>query len=261
MSRSVNLDNVHPFQRDGESLETHVVSTLEPHNLKQGESAFAWGGAEAPAREGSNLDEVLQIHEYERQRLGQELHDSSGQLLVALQLSVAHLRIVEESSGHDDIFDEIQDTLGKINQQIRSLAFLHYPMELADRGLGAAVESLARGFGQRTGIATSCKTVGDLTRVDEPSATALLRIAQEALVNVHRHSRASCARVLLRKRGKSAELIVSDDGVGIPEEMPTKARGIGLKGMRHRVEKLGGCFKVRNLERGAEIYASVPLAA
>jgi len=261
MSRSLHLENVHPFQKDGKPLETRAVSTLTSRGLEQEESAFAWGAAQAPSPDGPDLDEVLQIHEYERQRLGQELHDSSGQLLVSLQLSVAHLRVVEENSGHDDIFDEIQDTLGKIHQQIRSLAFLHYPMELADRGLGAAVESLARGFGQRTGIDTSCRTMGDLTRVDEPSATALLRIAQEALVNVHRHSRASSARVLLRKRGKSAELIVSDDGVGIPEEMPTKAGGIGLKGMRHRVEKLGGCFKVRNLERGAEIYASVPLAA
>lgn len=260
MNRSLNLLNSHLFTGDGDPIDAHVASQLRPHDLQKSESAFAWGD-DAPHEERSNLDEVLSIHEYERQRLGQELHDCAGQLLVSAQLGVAHLKILEEDSGNAGLIDEIQDTLSQINQQIRALAFLHYPAELADRGLSAAVESLARGFGQRTGINTSFKAVGDLTRVDEPSAIALLRIAQEALVNIHRHSHASAASVLLRKRARSAELVVSDDGVGIPEEMPTKARGIGLKGMRHRVEKLGGCFRVKNLQPGAEIYASVPFAA
>jgi two-component system NarL family sensor kinase len=257
MSRNLGLLNLSLSKKDGEPIDVRLAPSLESHDRGQSVSAFSWDGDEVP----SNLDEVLSIHEYERQRLGQELHDSAGQLLVSLQLSVAHLRIVEGESGHGELFDQIQETLTEINQQIRSLAFLHYPVELADRGLSAAVESLARGFGQRTGIDTSFKVEGDLARIDEPSARALLRIAQEALVNVHRHSHASSATVLLRKRVKSAELIVSDDGVGIPEEMPTRPGGIGLKGMRDRVEKLGGCFKVTNLERGAEIYASVPLAA
>jgi signal transduction histidine kinase len=204
------------------------------------------------------LDELLKIHEYERQRLGQELHDSAGQLVVALQLSIAHLRSLEEDSGHEDLIEEIQDAVRRIDQEIRSLAFLHYPAELGDRGLCAAVRALAAGFGRRTGIDTSFNAVGDLEELDQSATMALLRVAQEALVNVHRHAHASTATIILRRRDNSIELTVADDGVGIPATL-AGTQGIGMQGMRHRVEMLGGRFQVRNLKRGTKISATVPV--
>src|SRR4029450_7596549 len=160
------------------------------------------------------LDDLLRFHEYERQRLGTELHDSAGQLLVALQLSVAHLREIESDAGHDDLLDEINDTVRRIDQEIRSLAFLDYPAELGDRGLSCAVQALAVGFGRRTGIRTSFKCVGDSTPA-EPISVAMLRVAQEALANIHRHAHASCARVVLERRKAQLHLTISHDGLGV----------------------------------------------
>lgn len=208
------------------------------------------------------LDELLRVHEYERQRLGQELHDTTGQLLVALQLSVAHLRIVEGDSGHECLLDEMQDTIRHIDQEIRALAFLHYPAELGERCLCSAVQALALGFGKRTGIQVTFKCVGDPSAVDESTSMAMLRVAQEALVNIHRHSHAASARVVLERQPERLQLTVTDDGVGICDfDLPTKVKGIGLDGMRHRVETLGGRFRVSTLKRGTKVFASVPVAA
>jgi len=226
-------------------------------------------GSELPAELDSNteearpavLDQMLSIHEYERQRMGQELHDSAGQLLVSLHLSIARLRVIEQDSGHDDLIEEIQGTVRQIDQEIRALAFLHYPAELGDRQLCEAVRSLVTGFGRRTGIRTSFKCLGDGTLVNEPISMTVLRVTQEALVNIHRHSHASCAKVVLDTDANRLHLTVADDGIGLPAADVDKERGIGLQGMRHRVEMHGGRFDVKGLKHGTKVSAIVPLIA
>jgi signal transduction histidine kinase len=208
------------------------------------------------------VDEQLRIHEYERQRMGQELHDSAGQLLVALQLSVARLKAINGDCGHEELIDEIQGVVSQVDREIRALAFLHYPAELGDRCVCSAVEALARGFGRRTGIRTSFMCVGDNSSVDGFTSLAMLRVAQEALVNVHRHSHATSAKVVLKRTSGQLRLTISDDGVGIENGSATgRQPGIGLQGMRHRIEALGGRLQVRRMKRGTAIAATVPVAA
>jgi signal transduction histidine kinase len=245
-----NSDN--PRDRRVEAESTSAAGSPDP--------LFGWsiGPDGFDLTRAKLLDEMLKIHEYERQRLGQELHDSAGQLVVALQLSIAHLKILEEHSGHEDLVEDIQDTVRQIDREIRSLAFLHYPAELGDRDLASAVRALANGFGKRTGIETTFKAAGRVADIKGSSAMALLRVAQEALVNVHRHAHASQASIVLQERGNEIELSVSDDGVGIPPKVLADAYGIGMQGMRHRVEMLGGRFRVKNLRRGTKVFAIVP---
>ena len=201
--------------------------------------------------------QLLDIHEYERQRMGQELHDSAGQLLVSLQLSVARLKTVEH---HEGLINEIQDTVRQIDREIRALAFLHYPAELGGRSLCEAVQAFVQGFGRRTGIRTTFKCLSDPAFVAEQVSLTVLRVAQEALVNVHRHSHASSAKVTIHTDAKELLLTVSDDGIGIGGH-GQDGRGIGLKGMRHRVEMQGGRFNVRSLKHGTKISAAMPFLA
>jgi len=220
------------------------------------ESSMSLKGAQA------RLEELLRIHEYERRRLGQELHDSTGQLVVSLLLSLSRLRRIDEGFGHGTLIDEIQEIVRQIDKEIRSLAFLHCPAELADRCLFASVESLAIGFGRRTGMHVSFKSLGDAGPVNEPVSIALLRVTQEALVNIHRHAHATSAKVELRRRSDRLELRISDDGIGMPEAGDFVApSGIGLQGMRYRVEALGGQFEIRDRHPGTVISATVPLTA
>ncbi len=211
--------------------------------------------------ETADIDNVLSIQEHERQHLAQELHDSAGQLLVALQLGLTHLRLVEKDCQHACIIEEISDVARQIDREIRSLSFLRYPAELAGRCLGSAVESLARGFGSRTGVRTTFKSVGDTSQVDDGVSLAILRVAQEALSNVHRHSRATTVRVALERRKDSLRLTVADDGVGFPAGTNAqKESGLGLSGMRHRIEGIGGHLTTNNLKRGAKLTAVAPVA-
>lgn len=208
------------------------------------------------------IDDVIKIHEYERQRIGQELHDSAGQLLVALKLSVARLRDIEGSGVQADLIREIEETVREMDREIRSLAFLHYPAELGTRSLCSSIESLAVGFGQRTGIRTSFACIGAPPHPDESTSTAVLRVAQEALVNVHRHSHAASAEVTLRNSRGRIELTICDDGIGMPSDaVDVSSRGIGISGMRHRVESLDGTLTVESAKRGTKVCATLPVAS
>lgn len=205
------------------------------------------------------MDELLRVHEYERRRLGQELHDTAGQLVVALQFSVASLKRAQNDALRDDLFDEIQETVRRIDRELRSLAFLHFPAELGDQTLDKALHSLACGFGRRIGVHTSFKSSGGAAKVDQSVALAVLRIAQEALVNVHRHSRATAVQIVFDRSAGEVQLKVSDNGVGLPKFGSSHgSTGVGLQGMRHRAETLGGRFFVRNLKQGTRITAIIP---
>jgi signal transduction histidine kinase len=208
---------------------------------------------------GQIFDELLRLRDDERQRIGQELHDSAGQLLLSLQLDVALLRATEKTGQSESLICEIEDTARLIGQEIRSLAFLNHPVHMDPSGLGSALQALISGFGKRTGCRVSFEVSGDARSPSRTSSMALLRVAQEALVNVHRHAHASCVTAKLERRGSSIELTISDDGVGMPSRKELAMHGgVGVEGMRFRVERLGGRFHIAKLKHGTKISVSVP---
>lgn len=208
------------------------------------------------------MDSCLLAQDEERLRLGRELHDSTGQLLLALRLGIAHLKQVHGTGAEDDALAEIEETALRIDREIRSFAFTHYPATVGQDGLGAALQYLTRGFGVRTGL---CVKFTDRCqdRIDDgPIAVALLRVAQEALTNVHRHAGAAHVRVNLAASNAMIELSIRDDGRGIAAEYESGAfSGVGLQGMRHRIERLAGQFSIRRLKHGTRLLARVPLPA
>jgi signal transduction histidine kinase len=202
------------------------------------------------------LEHRLMAQEYEGLRMGRELHDSTGQLLLALRLSVAHLRAAHEAGKSDDILDDITETVRQIDQEIRAFSYLHYPAELGRGGLIGALETLTRGFGDRTGLKIVFNANCDQSIGNSAASVALLRVAQEALMNVHRHAKAQLVRLSLVEQDDLLELSIQDDGRGMPpQETLAVAKGVGLKGMRHRIERLGGQFSIRRLSHGTKLVA------
>lgn len=205
------------------------------------------------------FESCLQAQEGERLKLGRELHDSTGQLLLALRLEIARLRETHGSSTQGSLLDEIEDTVREIDREIRAFSFTHYPAEVGHDGLGPALRSLARGFASRTGLKIDFSSIPDSIVQTGQTALALLRIAQEALLNIHRHAHALHVQMGLNLRGGMLELTVRDDGVGIPLDHDLEeSHGVGLLGMRHRAERLGGRFAIRRLKHGTKIIAAVP---
>lgn len=208
------------------------------------------------------MDSRLLAQDEERLRLGRELHDSTGQLLLALRLGIAHLKQVHGTVAEDEALAEIEETALQIDREIRSFAFTHYPATIGHEGLGAALQYLARGFGVRTGLSVTFNDRCQRSIADGPVAVALLRVAQEALTNVHRHAGAVRVNVSLAIGNEMIELSIRDDGRGIAPEFESGAySGVGLQGMRHRIERLAGQFSIRRLKHGTRLVARVPLPA
>lgn len=204
------------------------------------------------------LEHRLMAQEYEGLRMGRELHDSTGQLLLSLRLGIGHLKRANDPRESEVILDEISETVRQIDQEIRAFSYLHYPADLGQGGLVSALGTLARGFGDRTGLKIVFKAVCHRTIANAEASVALLRVAQEALMNVHRHAHAGSVRMNLVDHGDMLELSVQDDGQGIPPLANQPAsKGVGLPGMRHRIERLGGQFSVRRLKQGTKVVAKV----
>jgi signal transduction histidine kinase len=199
----------------------------------------------------------------ERQRMGRELHDSAAQLLTSIGLVLGRVRQRSAEPETLAMVEEMQELLAEAHREIRSISYLAHPPSLKKLGLAHAVRSLVEGFGRRTGLEVSFDVQGDSGRMSEAAETAVYRLAQEALSNVHRHAHATRVRLLLCFRRSATHFIVADDGIGISRDMLSAAgcEGVGLASMRSRLSEVGGRLTILTLSPGTAIIGSVPAAS
>ena len=202
----------------------------------------------------------LKAKERERMRFTRELHDSIGQLLLALRLDVARLATVPVSELVEAIKD-VQCDAHEIEDKVRALSFLHYPAELSRDGLPAALRNYVAGFGKRTGVRTSFRVEGECNYLKCEPALAMLRVAQEAMTNAFRHGGAKVIKVRLTLTDTKVRLKVVDDGCGMSLKAALGTSGVGLKVMRSRMHVHGGTLSARSQKCGTNIVAVMPRAA
>jgi two-component system, NarL family, sensor kinase len=209
---------------------------------------------------------ILQLQDEERRRIARELHDTTAQNLLAISLNAARLHDGRCEEQAPRIAAEILCLAEQSLQEIRTLSYLLHPPLLDEIGLEAALKWLAKGFAERSGMDIQVH-VDDLGQtLSQEIATALFRVAQEALLNVRRHSGSDWARLSLRLRGGCVELDVEDRGRGMAtlndaeEGVEAQAVGVGISGMRLRLEQLGGRLVLRSSSSGVLVQATVPLA-
>ncbi|HEX5803843.1 MAG TPA: histidine kinase [Azospira sp.] len=214
-------------------------------------------------RQLRELSNSLQlIREEERTRISRELHDELGQLLTGIRMEVSwigsHLAPAQEV-----LLAKIGTVKEQINQTIASIRRISSdlrPLVLDDLGFAAAAGWYVDQYAARSGIQATLSVPDDDAVVDGPAATALFRVMQEALTNVARHAAASRVDVDLRNEGGDRVLTIRDDGVGF-RPPPGGKGGLGLIGMRERIEALGGSFSVRAAgQRGTVVEARIPLS-
>ena len=210
---------------------------------------------------------IIDTQEEERGRVARELHDSISQILVgaryALELARRRVQLGDARAGES--LDKGIDSLGTAIQEVRRISRDLRPGALDDLGLGPALNALIDDFGARTGIETEFETVVFRNRLDEDARIALYRIAQEALTNVERHSKATAVSMSLRGNRSGAVLRISDNGHGLPSDQPRRrpraeAGGLGMRNMLERVEQLGGALRILSTTSGTTIEAQVPLS-
>ncbi|HXC11186.1 MAG TPA: histidine kinase [Steroidobacteraceae bacterium] len=211
---------------------------------------------------------LVHVQDDERRRVGRELHDSTGQCLVALELSLTRLaRMTEE--GPNPVHTRVEEcvTLArKCSTEIRTASYLLHPPLLDEIGLLSALRWLADGLRQRSGIEIELELPDSLERLPPEHELAIFRVAQEALTNVHRHSKSPSVAIRLFERDGAVIMEVEDVGHGIlvaglsGKVTDAAALGVGLAGMRERMRQLGGSLTVHTDPRGTCVQAKLPLA-
>lgn len=221
---------------------------------------------EAQQALGEAAEQLLVLQEEERQRISEELHDSTMQHLVAIGLNVMTLKT--QSTANDamhGLLREVECSLDEASRELRSFTYLLHPPRLEEAGLRATLRQYLDGFSKRTGLATTFRAGPMLDTLSFALQKSFLRIVQEALANVHRHAAASRVGVDFRCMFGQLHLIISDDGRGIvgpappPEETPHM--GVGLPGIAARLRQFGGELEIRSGPFGTRLHAVVPLNA
>jgi signal transduction histidine kinase len=203
-----------------------------------------------------HINETL---EQEIKRIAHSLHDESGQLLVSVHLELAKLaREVPAAGPH---VERCQQLLESIERELRELSHELRPAVLDDLGWLAAIEFLAAAVTGRTQIPIEVRS-RITQRLPAAAEIALYRVVQEALTNAVRHADASCVRVEIEQRPDGLHGVIADDGVGFEVEACIRNGGLGLKGMRERLEAVGGSLRVISAPgSGAEIRFGLPLGS
>ena len=210
---------------------------------------------------------LMRLQDDERRSIARELHDTTAQNLLAVTLNVTRLRerLRNAAPPLDHILAETLDLAEQSLQEVRTLSYLLHPPLLDVVGLGSALRWLGEGFSERSGIRVDLVIGEGLEALSRDAATALFRVAQESLTNVHRHSQSSWARIAIRRVGNAVCLEVADGGSGfqprsaIDAAEPRQEVGVGVSGMRFRLEQLHGTLDIGSGPTGTRVTATVPL--
>lgn len=206
---------------------------------------------------------VMHAETEERRRIARELHDTMAQYLVVIDLALSRLERTMTASLPEEPVADIRQALRAAHEEVRSFSWLLHPPDIQRLGLSRAIEKFGAGFGSRTGLGVVTET-GDLPPLSSASELTLFRIAQEALMNVHRHARATEVHILLNaSSGNAVSLDVIDNGVGLAganlDPASGEGVGVGLSGMKARVERLSGTMAVMPGRTGFHLRVSLPV--
>ena len=214
------------------------------------------------------LQQVTRAQEHERQRIAQELHDETAQSLMLMAQRLDSLASSANKRHHKDVASQLQEVRGTAIEalmELRRLAQDLRPRILDDMGLVPALEWLADDLAEQDGIEARVEVDGTLPKLSEEGQLLLFRIAQEALRNIGKHSRATEAILSLRAYNDRLEMKVADNGEGftLPKAVGDLAATgkLGLLGMHERAHLLGGTLDIRSeRRRGTTVVVELPVS-
>jgi len=210
---------------------------------------------------------LIKLQEQERQRISRELHDTTASSLTAL---IANLALVRRSAEALDArarkaLTESLDLARQCVREIRTVSYLLHPPLLDELGLTSALRWYTEGFAKRSGVRVELDVPAKFDRLPRDAETALFRIVQEGLTNIHLHSGSATARIRIARTAGQITLTLRDQGRGIPAKIlegsadNIQGLGVGIAGMRERVRQLGGQMEISTGKKGTTVTATLPL--
>ena len=214
---------------------------------------------------GELLQDMLTVQEEERRRIARELHDETSQVLASvnanLQVAIASL---EPGGGKTEtLLKKVQSMSVDILDNVNRLIYQLRPSLLDDLGLVAAIRWLGNNNLKPAGVSLHLTTRGRRRRMARDTETAIFRVVQETFNNVARHARAKNVQATLKFEAGQVTLDIVDDGIGFDVEEAIHAtarpRGLGLLGMRERIELIGGRISIHSDHaNGTQVHIEIP---
>ncbi|PYU15503.1 MAG: hypothetical protein DMG29_06640 [Acidobacteria bacterium] len=211
--------------------------------------------------------QLLQSQDEERRRIARELHDSTGQDLVALATMLGQLRgsipSVERKSRR--LLSECKVLADRCIREVRTLSYLLHPPMLDEGGLEDAIRDYVDGFTKRSGIQVELEVSPRFGRMKPDVELALFRVVQESLTNIQRHSGSLQAKIRIDRNADNVTLEVSDKGRGISDSERKQTGGfpsgvgVGIPSMHERVKQIGGRLDVDSSSRGTTVRVTIPV--
>jgi signal transduction histidine kinase len=228
--------------------------------------------AETLARANQGLRQLsarlLRVQDEERRRIARDLHDSTGQMVAMLSMNLSGLQATA-ARVDADLAKSVAENAAVANQvsnELRTISYLLHPPLLDEMGLESALRWFVEGFAQRSGIQTELDLSRGFGRLSPEMETAVFRVVQECLTNIHRHSGSATASIRLTQEAGRVLLQIEDAGKGIaPENLRQvtsfASSGVGLRGIRERIKDFEGELEIASGESGTQVRVSIPLSA
>jgi len=210
---------------------------------------------------------LMRAQDDERRRIAQMLHETTAQNLAGLKMLLARLNRTSEHLGEDEQ-NALVESLSLAEQsmtEIRTLSYLLHPPFLDEAGLLSALRWYVAGFAERSGIDVDLDLPESFGRLARDTETALFRIVQESLINIHRHAGSKTAHIRLQRDAETLVLEIDDRGHGIPNASLEHIMsgggvvGVGIAGMSERMEQLGGSLEITSGDQGTTVRARLRL--
>ncbi len=243
------------YAADG-TFEGYLGACLDIHSQKE---------AAEKVRIADETVRLMKIQDEERRRIARELHDSAGQTLTVLGLSLAQLvqraEVIAPELAKEG--KEIEGVVQQLSREIRTTSYLLHPPLLDELGLTSALNWYVEGLAQRSGIATKLDITDNVGRLPSDMELAIFRLVQECLTNIHRHSGSKTADIRMFVESESLHVEVTDQGKGIPLERLVEIRsggsGVGIRGMQERLRQFGGTMTVESNGFGTRVTVNIPV--
>lgn len=210
---------------------------------------------------------LLNLRDEERRRMARDLHETAVQSLAALKMGLTRLgeALTDKASLAYALYQSSSLLTDDATREVRTVAYLMHPPMLDMAGLDSALRWFAKGFAQRSHIATKVDVPEGFGRLPQEIETTIFRIVQEALTNVHGHSHSRTAVIRLSRDATTVICEVEDHGQGMPRvsltaKVPQAQLGVGIAGMQERIQHLNGSFEIRSAPgNGTTVRVTIPL--
>ncbi len=207
---------------------------------------------------------LLQAQDEERRHIARELHDSAGQILTALGITLAQAaqELPPDAPLASKQMDESQQLVQQLSQEIRTMSYLLHPPLLDETGLSEALRWYIQGLSERSGLEIALEVPDDFERLSREMELVMFRLVQESLTNIHRHSGSKSAVIRITRDPDTVTLEVQDKGKGISAErlgeIQSQGSGVGIRGMRERARHFGGHMMIESNKNGTKISFQFP---